>query len=99
MLLITGSFRIPSAAMERALPFMERMIAASRGEDGCLHYSYARDVIEPERIVVTEMWRDQAALDRHFATVHLAEWRAAWPTLGITDRNLVAYEVGTPRVT
>ena len=99
MLLITGSFRIPSAAMERALPIMARMIAASRGEDGCLHYGYACDVIDPELIAVTELWRDQAALDRHFDTVHLAEWRADWATLGIADRNLVAYEVGAPRAT
>lgn len=99
MLLVTGSFRIPSTAMAHALPIMARIIAASRGEDGCLHYGYARDIIDPDLIVVTELWRDQAALDRHFATVHLAEWRAAWPALGITDRSLVAYEVGAPRVT
>jgi len=45
------------------------------------------------------MWRDQAALDRHFVSPHIKAWRAAWSKLGIGDRNLRVYEVGDPRAT
>ncbi len=34
-------------------------------------------------IHVKEMGTDQIALEHHFASVHIAEWRAAWPMLGI----------------
>jgi quinol monooxygenase YgiN len=75
---------------------MSAMIAASRGEDGCLDYAYAEDVADPGLIRVSELWRDREALSRHFLTAHLAAWRAAWPRLGISDRDLVLYEVDDP---
>lgn len=78
---------------------MARMVWASRAEDGCAEYSYAEDILDPGLIHVKEMWRDQAALDRHFVSPHIKAWRAAWSKLGIGDRNLRVYEVGDPRAT
>ncbi|WP_137678859.1 putative quinol monooxygenase [Aurantiacibacter suaedae] len=99
MLLIVGTVRLPAHNLEPARPIMQRMAEASRAEDGCAEYSYAEDLFDPGLIHVKEMWRDQAALDRHFATSHLAEWRAAWPDLGIGERDLRVYDVEEPRAT
>jgi len=99
MLLIIGTFRLPANNMEAARPIMKRMAEASRLEEGCLEYGYAEDVFAPGLIHVKEMWADQHALDRHFAATHLAEWRAAWPSLAIGDRHLRVYDVGEPRPT
>lgn len=97
MLLIVGTVRLPPGNLAAARPVMRRMVDASRAEDGCLDYAYAEDVLDPGLIHVRELWADQAALDRHFAAAHLAEWRAAWPALGIGGRDLRVYEVGAPR--
>ncbi|RFB78762.1 putative quinol monooxygenase [Methylovirgula sp. 4M-Z18] len=99
MLLIIGTVRLPPENLARAKPIMRRMVEMSRAENGCVEYSYAEDVLDPGLIHVSEIWRDQAALDRHFASEHLTQWRAAWPDLGIRDRNLRSYEIGAPRVT
>ena len=99
MLLIVGTVRLPAHNLEAVRPIMQRMAEASRAEEGCVEYGYAEDLIDPGLIHVKEMWVDQPALDRHFATTHLAEWRAAWPDLGIGERNLRVYEVGEPRST
>jgi quinol monooxygenase YgiN len=99
MLLIVGTVRLPAHNMEAARPVMKRMADASRLEEGCVEYVYAEDVFDPGLIHVKEMWVDQNALDRHFASTHIAEWRAAWPSLGIGDRNLRIYDVGEPRRT
>lgn len=99
MLLIVGTVRLPAGNLDAARPIMKRMADASRLEEGCLEYSYAEDVFNPGLIHVKEMWSDQDALDRHFAAEHLANWRAAWPSLEIGDRNLRVYEVGEPRPT
>lgn len=69
------------------------MVEASRAEDGCHEYSYAEDVLDPGLIHVKERWRDRDALDAHFASQHIAEWRASWSSLGIRDRALLAYTV------
>jgi quinol monooxygenase YgiN len=95
--LIAGTVRVPPQNLERFRPHMERMLAASRAEDGCLTYSYAVDVADPGLIRVFEAWRDQAAIDAHFQTPHMAEWRAAWPQFGVSDRNLSLYEVASER--
>ncbi|ERI13176.1 antibiotic biosynthesis monooxygenase [Ochrobactrum sp. EGD-AQ16] len=99
MLLIVGTVRLPPENLERAREAMRAMISASRAEDGCVDYGYAEDVLEPGLIHVKEFWRDRASLDRHFASPHIAAWRATWPELGIGDRNLVIYEVGEPKIT
>lgn len=97
MLLIVGTVRLPPANLDAARPAMRRMVEASRTEDGCLAYSYAEDVLEPGLIHVSELWTGQLALDRHATSQHIAEWRAAWPALGIGDRDLRAYDVAAPR--
>jgi quinol monooxygenase YgiN len=96
-ILIAGTVRVPPESLERFRPHMERMLAASRAEDGCVTYSYAIDVADPGLVRVFEAWRDQAAIDAHFQAPHMAEWRAAWPQFGVSDRNLSLYEVAAER--
>ena len=94
MLIVLGSIRMAAGGLAVARPAMAAMIAASRAEDGCIAYSYAEDVAEPGLIRVTEIWRDRAALDRHFMSDHIAVWRATWTELGIGERRLELYEAG-----
>ena len=96
-LIIAGTVRVPPGNLAGLKPHMEAMLNASRAEDGCLEYSYAEDVAEPGLVRVFEAWRDQAALDAHFKTEHMAAWRAAWPSFGVSDRRLFAYEVASQR--
>ncbi|WP_374575301.1 putative quinol monooxygenase [Phenylobacterium sp.] len=97
MLAIAGTVRVPPENLERFRPHMLAMLEASRAEDGCIEYSYAEDVAEPGLIRVFEAWRDQAALDAHFQTPHMATWRAAWPGFGVSDRRLFAYDIAAQR--
>ena len=92
MLLIIGTVRLPADRLEQAKPVMQRMILASRAEPGCLGYSYARDVLDAGLIHVSEAWSDRAALEGHFKSAHIAEWRASWAEIGIGDRKLTLYE-------
>ncbi|RTM08059.1 MAG: antibiotic biosynthesis monooxygenase [Hyphomicrobiales bacterium] len=92
MLLIIGTIRLPPDRLELAKPVMQRMILASRVEPGCLSYSYAQDVLDARLIHVSEAWSDRAALEAHFKSAHISEWRASWAELGISDRKLTLYE-------
>ena len=88
MIMLTGTFRLPTDGLARALPAMSAMVAASRAEPGCIAYAYAQDLLDPTLIHVVERWRDRAPLTAHFATPHLAQWRAQFVVLGITERNV-----------
>ncbi len=96
-LVIAGTVRVPAQNLEAFRPHMLAMLEASRAEDGCITYSYAEDVAEPGLIRVFEAWRDQAALDAHFGTPHMATWRSHWPAFGVSDRRLSAYDIAAER--
>lgn len=95
--LIAGTVRVPPDNLTRFRPHMDRMLAASRAEDGCITYSYAVDVQDAGLVRIFEAWRDEAALQAHFKAAHMAEWRAAGADFGLSDRNLSLYEVATER--
>ena len=97
MLLIVGTFRISASGVSAAKPAMAAMINASRAEAGCLEYCYAEDILDKGLIHVKEAWVNRATLDAHFASLHIADWRSSWPSLGISQRQLVFYEVGDPQ--
>ncbi len=96
MLLIIGTIRIAPERLAEARPAMQKVIAASREEAGCLEYSYAEDVLNPGLIHITERWASQVAFDDHFASDHLAAWCGAWKNLGIFDRQLSIFPVSEP---
>lgn len=95
--IIAGTVRVPPENLERFKPHMLAMLAASRAEEGCLEYSYAQDVADPGLVRVYEAWRDQACLDAHFQTPHMAAWRSHWPEFGVSDRRLTLYETAAER--
>ena len=95
--IIAGTVRVPPENLPAFRPHQDAMLAASRLEDGCITYSYAVDVQDPGLIRVFEVWRDQAAIDAHFQTPHMAAWRAVFPQFGVTDRRLSLYEVAAER--
>jgi quinol monooxygenase YgiN len=93
MLLLAGTIRIPAENMEKARPILRRLIDATRAEPGCLDYAFAEDVTDPGLLHLREIWQDQAALDAHRATPHMAEWRATHADLGVHGRNLLQYDI------
>jgi len=92
-LIVAGTYRVED--LEGLRPHMACVVRASRDEQGCLEYAHAEDALEPGLIRVFEVWRDRAALDAHFATAHMANWREAWPQFGVSERRLIAYEVAS----
>ena len=96
-LLIAGTVRVPPENLDALRPHMKTMMDASRAEDGCRTYGYAEDVVEPGLIHIFEIWRDQAALDAHAKSAHMAQWRSAGARFGVSDRRLTAYDVAAER--
>ncbi len=92
MIIVMGTFRMPVENLERALPMAEKVVMATRAEDGCFAYSYARDLFDPEVIHVSEKWRDRAALTAHFHSEHMKAWAAERGDLGLFGRDIRVFE-------
>ena len=93
MIQVNGTVRLADTIDEATMAALLTMVARSRAEDGCLDYTYARDLSDPQVMVVYERWRDRAALDAHFASEHMADFRAALGASGaLTARDIRLYE-------
>ena len=95
--IVTGWVRLAPEDVAKALPAAKAMMAASRAEDGCDEYAYAQDLLEPGLIRVSERWRDFPALEAHFRTPHMAEWRRALAEVRLLERKVTAFEVAAER--
>ncbi len=90
MIIVTGNARIQPDTQDAARAALEPLIAATRAEDGCESYTFGFDVDDPELLLFTELWRDQAALDAHFATPHIAAFGAAMAEF-VADGPAIAF--------
>lgn len=98
MIVLNGTVRMPEGALAALQAAAARMVAATLQEPGCIRYAFAQDLLDRTLIHITEAWQDQAALDAHFATAHMVDWRAALAEIGMTERKLRLYQTdeGTP---
>ena len=94
MLIVTGVIELPQGAFEAARPAIRRMVQETLAEPGCITYGFWQDPDRPNRLRVYEQWEGRAALDDHFASAHMAEFRAALAELGPIRREVVAIEAG-----
>ena len=92
---VIGQVRVPAGAIDRARPAMRAMLEATRAEEGCISYAFAQDVIDPDLVRISEVWESRAHLSAHFATPHMASWRAALGAIGTSDRQVTAYELAS----
>ncbi|MCG6857277.1 MAG: antibiotic biosynthesis monooxygenase [Salaquimonas sp.] len=95
MLIVTGITEVHADDIEKVLPAAAAMAAATRAEDGCITYAFYQDIENPGRFRVYEEWRDQAALDAHFRSPHMAEFGSAMQAARILGRDIVKYEAGS----
>jgi quinol monooxygenase YgiN len=65
-------------AYSRGLP---DLAARTRAEEGCIEYGFARDLLNPNLVQVTECWTSEEALERHKQTDHFRQFIANMPPL------------------
>ncbi len=93
MLILAGTITVEPSDRARMMELLTPMIAASQAEPGCHAYQFSLDPYDESIVHLFELWADQAALDAHGASEHMAVWKAAATDLAITGRELVKYTV------
>ena len=77
MIVITGKADVTPANRDAFRPVAERQVTLSRKEDDCLAYGYYEDAMQPGTFLFYEEWKDQAAVDFHFAQSYCHEFMEA----------------------
>lgn len=97
MIIVMGYAKLAPGEIDRLGPEMEAQITATRAEDGCQYYGFARDVLEPDTLIISERWRDNDAIAAHFASPHMAAFNAALASAQLVAISVKAYENGVER--
>ena len=98
MIIVVGTFRLPLENRAAAREAMTRVTEATRAEAGCLSYAYAEDLLEPGLYRVSESWTDRAALAAQFEAPHMKQWQRERAGFGLSERQMMAYEVSGEEV-
>ncbi len=93
MIVVSGVMKLDPANHDKFAEVGAKVAAASLAEEGCSAYGWWSDPATPGVFRVFEEWADQAAIDTHFATPHMAEFMGAMGGVGITEAEIHKYEV------
>jgi quinol monooxygenase YgiN len=79
MIVVVGRVTSDGEKRDELVRVAQAVAGASREEQGCNGYRFYEDTERPNHFVFVEEWADQEALERHFATSHIAEFMRAIP--------------------
>lgn len=92
MLVVTARFIVKPGKKPELLAAAKKLIDATRQETGCISYSLLEDPYREDGFMFFEEWVDKAALERHFTTAHIAEWRQCAAELREGQSDLTIYQ-------
>lgn len=94
MILVIAEVTTQAGAIEALVPAMTEMEQASNAEEGCLSYVFTRQITNPNKLTVVEIWQSPEALRVHFQTAHMAAFNAAMADYPKPDIQLTVRELG-----
>jgi quinol monooxygenase YgiN len=62
-------------------------------QPGCVRYSFATSIAEPDHFFLISEWRDQAALDAHYASRGFASFQFSLNGLLARPSEMIVYSV------
>ena len=93
MLIVAGTIKIDPAKRAGLEAAFEKMRAATLKEQGCIAYQIYIDRTDPGTLLLFEKWENEAALNAHFATPHMAEFGKALGGADIVSADVKRYDV------
>ena len=70
MLKIIATTNVKEGCMEQYLAGVEELVKQSQAEEGCVTYTLNRVKDAPNKLIMLEIWKDQAAFEFHTKTPH-----------------------------
>ena len=97
MVVVSGTFKFPAGSAQAVREAMDKCVAETLKEEGCISYRFYPDMHEPDVYRVFEEWESGKHLGAHGQSAHLAEFRETLGKLGVMDRDVKLYKVSESR--
>lgn len=83
ILTVIANIKAKADKIEEVKAELLKLIDATREEAGCINYDLHQDNQNPAHFLFYETWQNQSALDKHAATPHFVNFKAA--TAGLME--------------
>jgi quinol monooxygenase YgiN len=93
VLIVIGDAIAAAGRRDDLVAAARAVAAATRGDRGCLAYSFAADLADEDHIRSIEIWADRAALDEHMTHPHTQEFLRVAPGLVAGEPAMSFYDV------
>ncbi len=93
MLVVAGTVTLLPEKVDEAMAILRPFCELVRHEPGCQEYLFTVNAEVPGELRLFEVWDDEASLQVHFTTQHMAQWLEDVTELGVIDRDVTRYEV------
>lgn len=95
MLIVAGSITAEPGGRDAFLTAVQPMVSATLEESGCHEYAFTPDPNDDSRVLLYELWDNQASLDSHFASAHMAAWQVTRKGLALTGSSIKKYNISS----
>ena len=94
-ILVTGVLDFDPVNHDAVVAAMIEMMAATEAEEGNVSYTFSADLADRGRFHLLEKWADDAAMDLHMATPHMAAFMGKMGELGATGASITKWDGAT----
>ena len=91
MFRVAGYIELKPGGFERVRAAGITMVETTLAEEGCIDYSFASDIINPDLIRISEGWASEEAMATHSASAHMAAFNRAIGAEGLVAGDLKLY--------
>ncbi|HEY6364728.1 MAG TPA: putative quinol monooxygenase [Candidatus Binatia bacterium] len=98
MHVIAGTFTAKPERKMDVIKLAMSMFDPSRAEAGCISYNFYEDQGNKDAFLFFEEWKDQQAIDQHFATPHFARFMDQFPDMIVGKPTIKIFEIKETKV-
>jgi quinol monooxygenase YgiN len=97
MTIVLGQFEFHPGDFAAVKNLAATLMQETVKEDGCMKYAFAADLAHPNRLQLSECWRDDTALSAHLLTAHIRTYRDKLKSIRVVSRVVKRYAAGEER--
>ena len=97
MIVIIGTLNVEPSDRDALLEAAKSAMEGTLKEDGCLHYCFTADLVDPGVVHLVERWESEAHLAPHMKTEHIKTFGRALRPLKVTRGDFTIYEVASEK--
>jgi quinol monooxygenase YgiN len=92
---VAGYIKVAPKDREALVKVLQAHVPRVRKKDGCIAYTFAVDVVDPNVVRMSEAWRDRQSLETHLVDDEFQGVREELVDIEFIERSVQRYDVSS----